>query len=145
EVTVTGTPLGAPGPVTSSEILPIGIVSPLEAAAFDKRSNKADATWGEPVRYGFTLENTGHVSVDNVVITDTVPPQLEVQQVHTGISADPTAPVTIRYQTNLNTAWTDVAGSPFTSPQTVTLTPGPGEYVTMLQWDFGTLVPGFAV
>lgn len=145
EVTVTGTPLGAPGPVTSSETLPTGIVAPVEEAAFDKRANKADATWGEPVRYGFTLENTGNVSVDNALITETVPLQLEVQQVHTGNSADPGAPVTIRYQTNLNAAWTDVAGSPFTSPQTVTLALGPGEYVTMLQWDFGTLLPGFGV
>src|SRR5690606_15546270 len=96
-------------------------------------------------RYGFTVENTGNVSVDNALITDTIPPQLAVQTVHTGNRVGVAAPVTIRYQTSVNAAWVDVVGSPFTAPQTVPLALAPGDYITMLQWDFGTLMPGFNI
>lgn len=139
---VTGTPIGETSVATSSVTVNHQVVGAQPQSQFSKLGNRTEASWGDTVRYGFQARNTGNVPLSSYVISDVVPDQINVTQVHSGSGASAQAPVIIRYQTNLNPVWTNVAGSPFTTPRTVNLSFPAGEYVTQLQWDFGTIPPG---
>ncbi|RME50549.1 MAG: hypothetical protein D6790_21065, partial [Caldilineae bacterium] len=92
----------------------------------------------------------GDTPISSVTITDVIPPQLDVTVIRAGDpnTPDGTFPITITYQTNLNSSWQTVPGSPFwTGPeQTVPVSAlglASGEYITALRWEYGEIPLGF--
>ena len=101
--------------------------------------------------YGFKIKNAGNVDLTNMVITDTVPKQLEVTSLRTGINNQPdgSIEVSIDYKTNINSEWTPLSGNPFATPpagQSVNVSDlglGSNEYITDLRWTLPTVPVGF--
>lgn len=142
-VSITGTPIGEQ-PVTLNASHTHIIGNPTPNSAFSKTGNTNEAVPGDTVRYGMRVQNNGSVALSTYVVTDPIPPQINVTQIHTGTTVSAGRPVAIRYQTNLNATFTPVPGSPFTNNQTVPVTAlglAANEYVTSLQWDFATVSP----
>jgi len=107
-------------------------------------------TMGETLSYGFKLYSEGDTATDNVVITDPIPPQLDVTTITAGNNNQPEGSITvaISYQSNVKSEWTAVTGSPFATPamQTVDVSElglAEGEYITNLRWEISPLPAGF--
>ena len=90
--------------------------------------------------YEFTVNNAGNVPLPNLCFSDTLPSpnKLSVTSITTGKFNGTTGTVQIDYQTNLNTTWTALAGSPFavSTSSTVPVSLPTGEYVTIVRWCF---------
>ncbi|MDM8564826.1 SdrD B-like domain-containing protein [Candidatus Halobeggiatoa sp. HSG11] len=100
--------------------------------------------------YGFTIKNTGSVTLDEMIITDTIPLQMDVTNIRAGDNnqIDGSVPVSIDYKTNTNSTWTTVAGSPFNTPpmqlvDVASLNLSDGEYITDLKWTYPSVPVGF--
>lgn len=142
-VSVTGTPVGQL-PITLTGSVTHILTGPTPGTEFGKSADVTEALIGQLVRYGFLVRNTGSVPLDDYVITDVIPAAHNVTAIHTGQQASVALPMAIRYQTNLNAVYQAVPGSPFTSPQTIAVSALgllPGEYITVLQWDYGDTQP----
>ncbi|MEQ8675604.1 MAG: hypothetical protein RLP44_00810 [Aggregatilineales bacterium] len=142
-VDITGTPIGET-PVTLNASNTHIIGNPTPNSIFTKNGSVNEAVPGDSVRYGLRVQNNGTTALDTYVVTDPIPPQVNVTQIHTGTVVSVGRPIAIRYQTNLNATFTPVPGSPFTNNQTVAVAAlglAANEYVTVLQWDFATTSP----
>lgn len=123
----------------------------IEGAAVDRAKEGLNGiTMGETMSYGFKLYNIGDVPLENVVVVDPIPPQLNVKTITAGNNNQPEGSimVAISYQSNMNAAWTPITGSPFATPamQTVDVSElglVEGEYITQLRWEMGSLPVGF--
>lgn len=152
-VEVSGTPVGeveskvyATGATGS---FGVGIGEGIVGITARKQGSKT-VTEGGILDYGFLLKNTGSVALENVIITDTVPSQLVVTSLRVGENNQTTdsIPVSIDYQTNLNSAWISVSDNPFATPpgqsiEVSSLGLTEGEYITELRWTLAQVPVGF--
>ena len=100
---------------------------------------------GEYATYTFNVKNSGNVAQDRYVLEDVIPAAFQVSEVYTG-AYTANAPVVVRFKTNLKTSWTAVSDTPHTAATTITaaqLGLADSEYITALQWDWGTVPVGF--
>ncbi|MEM7481061.1 MAG: GEVED domain-containing protein [Acidobacteriota bacterium] len=102
-------------------------------------------TLNQPFRYILNPRNQGNVDLDNFVVTDTVPIQMDVTSVSTGAYNNPPASVAVSYETNLSAGFVTLGSSPGGTNATFTIPAlGAGEYVTRLRWEYGTAPSGMA-
>jgi uncharacterized repeat protein (TIGR01451 family) len=157
--TADGTPLGQPpqnfgvGTVTH----PVTTFVPAPGANFSK--NMAGGTPNPPTlnqtfSYDLLVSNNGNVPLDNLVVTDTLPVELQVTSVTTGSYtglADFAAGVGVQVTYEKNTAlgtFTLWGASPNTATSTTLTAPPPGlgagEYITRIRWQYGQAQPGMS-
>lgn len=150
-VRMTATPIGEE-PITREGIVDHLLEAPSPDMAVRKRSLGTDqSAVGDTVNYYFAVSNTGNVPLEGVVIIDTIPPQLDVTVIRVGNPNQPHGSfiIDVQYQTNLNSGFSPVPGSPFSTPPgfevpVSALNLAPGEYITRLRWDYGTVPSGFS-
>ncbi|MDZ4198203.1 MAG: hypothetical protein U1E27_02860, partial [Kiritimatiellia bacterium] len=82
---VTATPLGLP-PTNLTASIVRQIVLPQGGSQFSKSVNTSYVYEGKPISksWSFTLKNTGNVPMENVVLTDVIPPAVEVTSISVG-------------------------------------------------------------
>lgn len=150
--TADATPLGEPpqtfGPVGVTH--PVTTFVPSPGAGFTK--NMAGGTPNPPTlnqtfSYDLNITNNGNVPLDNLVVTDTLPVELQVLSVTTGAYnglADFAAGEGVRVSYEKNTApgvFTLWGSSPNTTTNTTLTAPPPGlgagEYLTRIRWEYG--------
>ncbi|HEX7830019.1 MAG TPA: hypothetical protein VF787_10190, partial [Thermoanaerobaculia bacterium] len=151
------TPLGEPpqtlGPVGVTH--PVTTFVPSPGAGFSK--NMAGGTPNPPTlnqtfSYDLNINNSGNVPIDNMVVTDTLPIELQVASVTTGAYTNLTdfaGGVGVRVSYEKNTAlgvFTLWGSSPNTTTSTTLTAPPPGlgagEYITRVRWEFGQAAVG---
>jgi len=111
-------------------------------------------TLNQTFSYNLAPSNTGNVPVDNMVMVDTLPVQVQVLSVTTGNYnglADFAAGEGVRVSYEKNTAlgvFTLWGSSPNTGANTTLNAPPPGlgagEYITRIRWEYGQAQPGMA-
>jgi uncharacterized repeat protein (TIGR01451 family) len=153
------TPLGKPsqtfGPGTVTHPVTTFVASP--GAGFTK--NMAGGTPNPPTlnqtfSYDLNVTNNGNVPLDNLVVIDTLPVELQVTSVTTGSYnglADFAAGEGVRVSYEKNTApgvFTLWGSSPNATTNTTLTAPPPGlgagEYLTRIRWEYGQAQPGMA-
>lgn len=151
------TPLGEPsqslGPGTVTH--PVTTFVPSPGAGFTK--NMAGGTPNPPTlnqtfSYDLNVTNNGNVPLDNLVVVDTLPVELQVISVTAGAYnglADFAAGEGVRVSYEKNTApgvFTLWGSSPNTTTNTTLTAPPPGlgagEYLTRIRWEYGQAQPG---
>ncbi|MDM8564759.1 SdrD B-like domain-containing protein [Candidatus Halobeggiatoa sp. HSG11] len=149
-VTTTATPLGE-----DTQTYTANIITPFAAGLGENtarisinKNGPREIMLGNSIDYGFNVKNTGNVALNNMVIRDTIPPQIEVTTLRTGTNNQETFSISIDYQTNVMgiDEWKTVAGSPLATPESINVSDlgliG-NEYITQLRWQLGTLPVGF--
>ncbi|NEO33433.1 MAG: hypothetical protein F6K36_24005 [Symploca sp. SIO3C6] len=135
---------------TPSETLTL--VTPQPSLSFNKARQFPIRKVGDTQQFRFRIENTGTQALDNFVLTDTIPSEIEVTTIRIGdVEGGVSTSVTVQYQTNLNSTFTTVLGSPFTmstsgngtTVDVASLGLAAGEYITQLRYNYGTLPIGF--
>jgi len=120
------------------------------------KNGPTTALVGDTVTYTFNTINTGTTPLNDVVVTDPVPPELQVTRITAAGGNIAGVRVELEYTTNLNPTFTAVPGSPFTTTSCVniapntgggctTLTLGAGEQITAIRWRYLDPLPfGFS-
>ncbi len=157
--TADGTPLGQP-----SQNLGVGTVThpvttfvPSPGAGFSKNISGGSPnppTLNQTFSYDLVPSNNGNVPLDNLVVIDTLPIQLQVASVTTGAYnnlSDFAAGVGVRVSYEKNTAlgvFTLWGSSPNTTTNTTLTAPPPGlgagEYITRVRWEYGQAAVGMS-
>ncbi len=131
------------------------IQPPTPGYGFSK-SGPSSALVGSAVTYTFSTVNTGTTALNDVVVTDPVPPELNVTRMTVAGGNIAGIRVALEYTTNLNPTFTAAPGSPFTSASCVniapntgggcsTLTLADGERITAIRWRYLDPLPfGFS-
>lgn len=159
DFTVDATPLGEPpatfGPVGVTH--PVTTFVPAPGAGFTK--NMAGGTPNPPTlnqtfSFDMNVSNSGNVPLDNLVIIDTLPVEMQVASVTTGAYnnlADFAAGEGVRVSYEKNTAlgvFTLWGSSPNTTTNTTLTAPPPGlgagEYLTRIRWEYGQAAVGMS-
>jgi len=157
--TADATPLGKP-----SENLGVGSTThnvttfvPSPGAALQKNvsgSSPNPPTLNQTFSYELVPSNNGNVPLDNLVIIDTLPVELQLASVTTGAYnnlSDFAAGEGVRVSYEKNTApgvFTLWGSSPNTTTNTTLTAPPPGlgagEYVTRVRWEYGQAAAGMS-
>lgn len=149
------TPLGGM-PTTKNAQSASTLAAPQGGSSFSKAVNANYVYTGKAASktWTFTLRNTGNVPMDAVVVEDEIPAAVNVTSIYTGKpTGTPSGlndPVSVFYQTTSDPAWAPAPGNPYSgavseSISTASLGLDPGEAITRLKWDFGTLPVGYEV
>jgi uncharacterized repeat protein (TIGR01451 family) len=149
--TRTGQPPGSLGMGQVSH----SVTAPTPNATLSKTINGNSAnppTLNQTFTYDLSLSNSGTVPLDNLVVIDDVPLQLQITSVTTGSYSglsDFAAGVGVRVSYEKNTAlgvFTLWGSSPsFATNTTLTAPPpglGAGEYITRIRWEYGQAAVG---
>jgi len=140
---ITGTPVGTAADSYSDSY---DLVFQLEPANPDispyKSSNAygGKASVGQEVRYYLRARNTGNVPLDPFSFEDVIPVEINATRIRVDTG------VTGYYQTNADSSWTQVPGTPHTSDRTVNVY-GSGinlpsdEYITAFRWVYDDGLP----
>jgi uncharacterized repeat protein (TIGR01451 family) len=159
EFSVDATPLGDPaetfGPANITH--PVTTFVPAPGATLTKNmagGTPSPPTLNQTFRYDLNVGNNGNVPLDNLVVIDTLPVELQVASVTTGAYtgfADFAAGEGVRVSYEKNTAlgvFTLWGSSPNTTTNTTLTAPPPGlgagEYLTRIRWEYGQSQPGAA-
>jgi fimbrial isopeptide formation D2 family protein/uncharacterized repeat protein (TIGR01451 family) len=91
--------------------------------------------------YSAFIKNEGNVALTNLCITDVLPSpdKLKVTSLSSGkFNSSSPSTIRIQYQTNTNTSWTDLAGSPFATntSTTVPVSLASNTHITAVRWCF---------
>lgn len=127
--TVTTTGAGLANPITAAQTLPVELEPNL---SITKAVNPVSVVGNGPITYTFVISNTGNTAAeadDNLVVTDTFDPILNI----TNVSLDGTAltsPADYSYDTNTG-AFATTAGRITVPPATFTQNPTTGEVTTV--------------
>ena len=152
---VSGTPLGG-DPVMRTAAITNTIVVPIAGITCVKEVPNNYVYLNKPATktYSFNnVQNTGNTTLENLVLTDPIPPQIEVTDIYTGaFSGSPAGLATnimVEYQTT-SKGWTPVTGSPFPGVSSSyirvsTLGLANNEFITALRWSFGDLPATYRV
>jgi len=145
---ITGTPYGQVETNLNDSATNVIEVAELDLF-FRKRVDSNYVYEGKPISktYQFDLENRGNVEVDDIVITDVIPPQIEITDIWSGRpDGTPSGygdPIAVHYKTTLNTNWTALPGSPFSNGSVRVEVSSLGlaalETIQELRWDLGSL------
>ncbi len=155
--TAEATPAGGSpqsyGPATLTH--PVTTFVPDPSASLTKRitSNSPNPpTLNQTFSYELEISNSGNVSLNNMVLIDTLPVEFTTLSVTTGAYSglgDFAVGEGVRVSYEKNTApgvFTLWGSSPNTSANTTLIAPPPGlgagEYITRLRWQFGQALPG---
>lgn len=111
-------------------------------------------TLNQTFSYELNVQNTGNVALDNLVVIDTLPVEMQVTSVTTGAytgAANFAVGEGVRVSYEKNTAlgvFTLWGSSPNTSTNTTLTAPPPGlgagEHITRIRWDYGQAQAGMA-
>lgn len=157
--TADATPLGEPaqsfGPVGVTHAVTTFVPSP----SFSLAKNVAGGSPNPPTldqtfSYELVISNSGNVPLDNLVIIDTLPVEMQVASVTTGAYnglADFAVGEGVRVSYEKNTApgvFTLWGSSPNATTNTLLTAPPPGlgagEYITRIRWEYGQAQVGMA-
>jgi uncharacterized repeat protein (TIGR01451 family) len=151
--TLTGQPPGNLGTAQVSH----SVTAPSPNATFSKNLNGNSAnppTLNQTFTYDLALSNSGTVPLDNMVVIDAVPVQLQIASVTTGSYSnlsDFAAGEGVRVSYEKNTApgvFTLWGSSPSASSNTTLTAPPPGlgagESITRIRWEYGQAAVGMA-
>ncbi|MCV6636937.1 SdrD B-like domain-containing protein [Candidatus Albibeggiatoa sp. nov. NOAA] len=112
------------------------------------KSGYSKALIGQSVYYGFYFKNAGNAVIQNATIIDPIPAQIEVTRIHVGKGNKTNVPVNVAYQTNLQSEWVELAGSPYTTAprhyiEVNSLGLAADEYITQLRWTMDSVPLGY--
>jgi uncharacterized repeat protein (TIGR01451 family) len=144
-----GDPVGEPTWTDTDAVTnPLTTLVPNPQATIAKTSVQPGYVVGAEAQFRLNPRNTGNIPLQNFIVTDPIPPQLDVTRISIGTYANfDGQQVTVRYQTNLSGGFLIWPGSPFNDNNQIRtiadLSLGVGEYITAVQWDYGTVNPGF--
>ncbi|MCX7818841.1 MAG: DUF2341 domain-containing protein [Kiritimatiellae bacterium] len=155
QVSATVTPLGRP-PTNLTAIAVHTAALAQASSSFSKGVNQSYVYEGKPVakNWTFTLQNTGTMPIHNVVVTDAIPREVRVTSINVGQpSGTPPglhSPISVFYMKTGGSTWLPAPGNPYPGTSSVTIAVsslglGPGEDVTAIMWNFGTLPPGYSI
>jgi choice-of-anchor A domain-containing protein len=154
-IQVIGTPLGG-DPVMRTAAITNTIVVPTAGITCVKAVPDNYVYLDKPATKTYSFNNvlnTGNTTLENLVLTDPIPPQIEVTDIYTGaFSGSPSGLATnimVEYQTT-SKGWTPVTGSPFPGVSSSyirvsTLGLANNEFITALRWSFGALPATYMV
>ncbi|HEY9421659.1 MAG TPA: SdrD B-like domain-containing protein, partial [Thermoanaerobaculia bacterium] len=157
--TADATPLGEPpqsfGPAGVTHSVTTFVPSP--GVSFTKNvtgGSPNPPTLNQTFSYELVISNNGNVPLDNLVVVDTLPVEMQVISVTTGAYtglADFAAGEGVRVSYEKNTApgvFTLWGSSPNVATNTMLTAPPPGlgagEYITRIRWEYGQAQPGMA-
>ncbi|MEI6605402.1 MAG: SdrD B-like domain-containing protein, partial [Verrucomicrobiota bacterium] len=135
------TPLTATNTVT--------IPATTKIATFTKVASNTTPWVGQSFSWQLNPASTGTAPFDNFTVTDTLPANFTLVSVFTGTSyTNPPSGsfVNLRYKTTVNSSWTTWTGSPFAANTTQLVSAlglGVGEYVTAVEYNYGSVPVGF--
>ncbi|MEF3273474.1 MAG: carboxypeptidase regulatory-like domain-containing protein, partial [Chloroflexus sp.] len=121
------------------------------------KNGPTSALVGDTVTYTISTVNTGTTALNDVVVTDPVPPELRVTRITAGGGNIAGIRVALEYTTNLNSTFTAAPGSPFTTTSCVNIAPttgggcahtitlAAGEQINAIRWRYLDPLPfGFS-
>ena len=116
-------------------------------SSLTKAPSNATPAIGQAFDWQLSPANTGVVALNNFILTDTLPSQFELKSVFTGTGYSPSNPttVTLRYKTTNKLTYQTWGSFAANTTQNVSaLSLAVGEYVTVVELNFGTVAVGFA-
>jgi len=154
-VTVTYTPLGGTE-ATDTDSVTHTIVAPSGSHRFVKSVSNSYVYEGKEVNktWSFDVRNQGNVPMENVVVTDVIPPELRVYRIRTGrMSGTPSGlenDIQVFFKTTSNSSWSPLPGNPYSGSSSSwvnvsALGLAPSEDITEVKWELGTLPVGYRV
>lgn len=140
---------GSVSPQTATST--VTIPNTTKTATFSKSASNASPWVGQSFGWRLRPISTGTAPLDNFTITDTLPDNFTLESVTPGTSYTNSSGgsyISIRYKTTSNSSFTAWPGSPFAESSTPLLVSAlglaVGEYVTVVEMNFGTVPVGFA-
>jgi conserved repeat domain len=129
-------------------------IQPLTPGYGFTKNGPTSALVGDTVTYTFNTINTGTTPLNDVVVTDPVPPELQVTRITVAGGNISGVRVELAYTTNVNSTFTPVGTFTTTSCVNIapvsgggcsTLTLGDGERITAIRWRYLDPLPfGFS-
>ncbi|NNE28654.1 MAG: hypothetical protein HKN16_03410, partial [Saprospiraceae bacterium] len=143
-VVAIGAPVGQGQQEIAADTTLNFIDDPSISGLTDKWTSSSRHRLGSQINWDIEVQNTSDVPVDSFVLTDSIPTQVGLTGFESGgYVGDGSISLTIRYQTNLSSTWQVVPGSPFDENNQFidvsTLGLGAGEFISVLEWDYGTV------
>src|SRR5262249_13376571 len=145
----TGTIIGGtPWTDTASVTNPLQRLIPNPSVAMSKSPGRSGYIVGAQAEFLLSPQNTGNVSLRVFTVTDTLPPQVNVNAISVGQFVNTyTGTIIVRYERSDSPGtWNTWTGSPFPGDnrtlQVSALNLPGGVWITKVQWDFGTVDPG---
>lgn len=122
-----------------------------KTATFTKAASPTTPWVGQSFGWQLRPASTGTAPLDNFTITDTLPVNFTLVSITPGSSYTNSPSgnfIAVRYKTAVNSNWTNWTGSPFAASSTAQpvtgLNLGVGEYVTAVEYNYGSVPVGFA-
>ncbi|MEO8606576.1 MAG: SdrD B-like domain-containing protein [Chloroflexota bacterium] len=146
----TGTIVGGiPWTDTASVTNPLAQLVPNPTVSMNKSPGRSGYIIGSRAQFLLSPKNTGNVALDGFTVTDTLPAQINLTQITIGSFDNYAGSIIVRYERSDNPGvWNVWPGGPFPADNraldvSALSLPG-GVYITKVQWDYGTVIPGFA-
>ena len=155
--TLQGEPEDGSGPITQNGSVDLTLLDPYFGDTAGKSASSASSyifgteeLAGGLVSYQLSYANSGTITATQVLVTDTIPAEVEVVSIRVGPAVDP---VSGYYQTSDNpTVWVPFPQNPYTTTQTIavtnTVTADPSDIelnlnatILALNWDLGAIPP----
>ncbi len=149
-VNAAGTIVGdIPWTDTASVTNPLQLFTPDPRVQMSKSPGRSGYVVGARAEFLLAPRNTGNVNLDNFTVTDTLPAQLDLTQITVGSFDNYSGTIIVRYERSDNPGvWNVWPGGPFPDDNRTlnvsALGLPAGVWITRVQWDFGTVPPGFA-
>ena len=140
---------GTPWTDTANVTNPLAQLVHNPTVAMSKSPGRSGYIIGSRAEFLLSPRNTGNVALDGFTVTDTLPAQIDLTQITVGSFDNYAGSIIVRYERSDNPGvWNVWPGGPFPDDnRTLDVSalglPG-GVYITKIQWDYGTVIPGFA-